>query len=200
MDWAGTVCDAYVSAGATGAGFSASEGMPFDLGHAAPDSGLLARPDGPLQTGIKDHASTTNRLCLFDLDDRGMVDTDREEQLGALVQAGGAVAPCHLHRARFIEAMVTWCLPFASGCLDQSDLGTLVWRSRWVKHEETTKIDLPPSRHSRGRHPGGFFGHVILLFLISSDLHHRVGGWHADVLGDGGGFETAQPVGVGNHR
>src|ERR1035437_9331545 len=45
----------------------------------------------------------------------------------------------------------------------------------------------------------GFFGHVVLPFLIASDLHHRVGGWYADVVWDGNGFEAAEPVGVGDH-
>src|SRR5665811_1780802 len=43
---------------------------------------------------------------------------------------------------------------------------------------------------------GGVLGHVVLLFLIASDLHHRVGGWYADVVGGGAGLEAAEPVGV----
>jgi len=32
---------------------------------------------------------------------------------------------------------------------------------------------------------GGVLRHVVLLLLIASDLHHRGGGWYADVVGSG---------------
>ena len=48
-----SVCrSAWNSSGATGAGIPASEGAPFVLGQSAPDSGVLAGLDGPLQAGV----------------------------------------------------------------------------------------------------------------------------------------------------
>src|ERR1035437_8874969 len=83
----------------TGAGISAVECVSFVLGQSAPDSGGLTGLDGPSQTGLNDLAAATDRLCLVDLDKRETGVPDREEQFGAFVLAGSAVAPSHHDRA-----------------------------------------------------------------------------------------------------
>src|ERR1019366_10461415 len=67
----------------------------FVVGQSAPDSGVLAGLHGPFQAVPSDLAATADGLCLFDLEKRRAGVADREEQLGALVQAGRAIAPRH---------------------------------------------------------------------------------------------------------
>ena len=83
------------SAGATGAGVAALEGAALVLGHAAPDTGVLAGLDGPLQAGVDHLTPAADGLGLLDLSDRRAGVPNREEQLGVLVEAGSAVAPVH---------------------------------------------------------------------------------------------------------
>src|SRR5450759_116092 len=83
------------SAGATGPGIATFEGAAFVLRQPAPDSGILARLDGPFQAGLNDLTATAYGFGFFYLEKRGAVVPDREEQRGVRVQAGSAVAPGH---------------------------------------------------------------------------------------------------------
>ena len=83
------------SARATGAGGAALEGAALVLAHAAPDAGVLAGLDGPLEAGVDDVAPTAHGLGLLDLEDGGSGVPDREEQLGVLLEARCTVTPVH---------------------------------------------------------------------------------------------------------
>src|SRR5690606_6462357 len=83
------------SAGATGARGAALERAALVLGHAAPDTGVLAGLHGPLEAAVHDVAAPADGLGLIDLQQRRPGVPDREEQLRVLVEARGAVAPVH---------------------------------------------------------------------------------------------------------
>jgi hypothetical protein len=83
------------SAGAMGARVSAFQSVAFVLGQSAPDAGVMAGPHGPGQAGLHDLAATAGDSGLFRLENRVVAVPDRKEQLGVLVQTGGAIAPCH---------------------------------------------------------------------------------------------------------
>src|SRR5689334_118685 len=84
------------SAGAAGAGVAPLQGAALVLGHAAPDAGILAGLDGPLQADVHHFAAAAHSLGLLDLQDRWAGVPDGEEQLRVLFEAGSAVAPVHL--------------------------------------------------------------------------------------------------------
>src|SRR4051794_1469493 len=65
------------------------------LGEPAPDAGLLAGLEGPLEAVVDDLARTADRLGVIDLEQRGAARADGEEQFGVFVTAGGAVSPVH---------------------------------------------------------------------------------------------------------
>src|SRR5690606_26769841 len=52
------------SAGAAGAGLAALERAALVLGESAPDAGILAGLEGPLETGVDDLAATADLLGL----------------------------------------------------------------------------------------------------------------------------------------
>ena len=78
-----------------GAGGAALQGAALVLGQAAPDAGVLAGAQGPLEAGLHDRAATAHGLGLLDLDDRRARRPDREEELRVFVPAERAVAPVH---------------------------------------------------------------------------------------------------------
>src|SRR3954470_14714001 len=65
------------------------------LGQPAPDAGLLAGLQGPLEAVVDDVARTADRLGVIDLEQRRATGADGEEQLRIFVTAGGAVSPVH---------------------------------------------------------------------------------------------------------
>ena len=73
----------------------ALERAPLILAQAAPDAGVLAAVNGPAQALVKHAAPSADLLGLFNLQERGAAVSDREEQLGICLAAGGDVAPVH---------------------------------------------------------------------------------------------------------
>src|SRR5690606_14435301 len=78
-----------------GAGRTALERAALVLAEAAPDPGVLAGLQRPLETGVDHRAPTADLLRLFDLQQRGAGVPDGEEELGVHVTAGSSVAPVH---------------------------------------------------------------------------------------------------------
>jgi hypothetical protein len=71
------------------------ESPPFIGGQPTPDSGVLTGLDSPSQALSNDLTATADGLRRFDLEKRRTGVPDREEQLGALVQARSAMTPSH---------------------------------------------------------------------------------------------------------
>src|SRR5699024_6786999 len=84
-----------VSAGAAGAGCAALERAALVLAHPAPDAGVLAGLEGPLQAGLDDLAAAADPLGLLDLEQGRTGVPDGEEQLRILVQTRSTMAPVH---------------------------------------------------------------------------------------------------------
>jgi LysR substrate binding domain len=74
---------------------TALDGPPLVLAQAAPDPGVLAGLDGPVQARFHYRTTMTNALGFVDLKYRGTGVPDREEQFRVDVLAGGVMAPVH---------------------------------------------------------------------------------------------------------
>src|SRR5258705_5930474 len=71
------------------------DGAPLFFAHPAPDPGVLAGLEGPLEAVIDDRTAPADTLGLLYLQHSRPGCPDREEQLGVLVSAGGTVAPVY---------------------------------------------------------------------------------------------------------
>ena len=75
---------------------AALERAPLILAHTAPDAGVLATLNRPLQAGLDDRAAPAHLLGLVYLEQRGTGIPNGEEQLRIHVLAGGVVTPVHV--------------------------------------------------------------------------------------------------------
>ena len=81
--------------GAAGAGCPALEGAALVFAHAAPDAGVLAGLQGPLEASVNNRAAAANALRFLDLKEGRPCVSDGEEQFRVLVEARCAVTPIH---------------------------------------------------------------------------------------------------------
>ncbi len=83
------------SGSAAGAGCAALEGATLVFAHAAPDAGVLAGLECPLQAGVHHRASPADAFGFLDLQEGRAGVSYREKQLRVLVKARCAVTPIH---------------------------------------------------------------------------------------------------------
>src|SRR5439155_1761634 len=75
----------------------------FLFGHSAPDAGVLAGAEGPLEARRLHGARSADRTRRFNLGERGTGRADREEQFWIDVAAGRFVPPIHRRRIHATE-------------------------------------------------------------------------------------------------
>src|SRR3954451_14917331 len=78
-----------------GPGVAPLQGASLILGKATPDTRVLTGLECPGEAFLDHRAASADRLCLLDLQNRGPVVPDREEELRVLITAHGAVPPIH---------------------------------------------------------------------------------------------------------
>ena len=83
------------SAAGTETSLATLEGASFFFAHAAPDSGILARSNGPSKALIGDRAAIAHQFCRGNLGKGGTGVSYREEKFGVFVAANSFVAPIH---------------------------------------------------------------------------------------------------------
>jgi hypothetical protein len=93
--------------GAAGARGPALKGAAFVLTHAAPDAGVLAGLDRPLETRVNDGAAAANTFGFLNLEEGGPCVSYGEKQFRVLVEAGRAVTPIHAD-----QLLQFWDKPF----------------------------------------------------------------------------------------
>src|SRR5690625_2611747 len=76
-----------------GAATLQSAGLTFRK--ATPHPSIMSRLQGPPQAGLHHGATLAYRFRLIDLHQSGTGITDREEQFGVFVEAGGLTTPIH---------------------------------------------------------------------------------------------------------
>ena len=92
---------------AAGPGGAALEGAALVFAHAAPDAGVLAGLEGPLEAGVNNRAAAADAFCFLDLEEGGPCISNGEEQFRVLVEARCAVTPIHAD-----QLLQFWDKPF----------------------------------------------------------------------------------------
>src|SRR4249919_274476 len=84
---------------------------PLVLAHAAPDAGVLAALDRPLQAGFHHRTAPAHLFGFVDLEKGGPRVADREEQLRIHLTAGGVMAPVHAGNSSSTAGLVARICP-----------------------------------------------------------------------------------------
>jgi hypothetical protein len=83
------------SGSAAGARCPALQGAALIFAHSAPDAGILAGLESPLQAGVHYRATAAYTFGFLDLEEGGSRIPDGEEQFRVLLEARCAVTPIH---------------------------------------------------------------------------------------------------------
>jgi hypothetical protein len=81
--------------GAAGACGAALESAAFVFAHAAPNAGVLAGFEGPLEAGVNNRAAAANTLGFLNLEEGRSCVSYGKKQFRVLVEARRAVTPIH---------------------------------------------------------------------------------------------------------